>query len=118
MNVPNILQEAKRCGIEDTWSLILNPLYAGYKSCKDHTKSLMAKSPAFRKVFLTQYLLDTMDQQKMDNAKQIKEIIRREAHKKEWQGIHCVTKPNKTSAVSHVDVPLADSLITRYSKMK
>ena len=32
---------------------------------------------------------------------------------REWQGIHRVVKPNKTGAVSHVDVPLADGSTRR-----
>ena len=94
----------------------MDNLYVRYKTCKEHTKSLMAESPAFRKIFLSQQLIDAMNQQKTDDAKRIKEIIKREAHKRESQGIYCVVKPNKTGAVSHVDVPLADRSTWRCSK--
>ena len=59
-----------------------------------------------------------MNQQKTNDAKRIKEIIKKEAHKREWQGIHRVVKPNKTRGVSHVDVPLADGSTRRYNKKK
>ena len=49
-----------------------------------------------------------MNQQKMEDAKRIKEIIWREAHKRECYGIHRVVNPNKTGAVLHVNVPLAN----------
>ena len=51
MNVSNILRAAERCGINNGWVLSLDDLYVRYKTCKEHTKSLMAESPAFRKIF-------------------------------------------------------------------
>ena len=51
MNVSNILCAIERCGIDNRWVLSLDALCVRYKTCKKHTKSLMAKSPAFRKIF-------------------------------------------------------------------
>ena len=64
MNVSNILRASERCGIKDGWTLSLDDLYVRYKTCKEHTKSLMAESPAFRKIFLSQQLIDVMNQKK------------------------------------------------------
>ena len=60
MNVSNILRAAEQCGIENGWTLSLDNLYVRYKICKEHTKSLMAESPAFRKILLSQQLTDAM----------------------------------------------------------
>ena len=51
MNVSNILRAANRCGINNGWTLSLEALYVRYKTCRELTKSLMAESPAFRKIF-------------------------------------------------------------------
>ena len=69
MNVSNILCVVGHCGIRNGWTLSLDHLYVRYKTCKEHTKSLMAKSPAFRKMFLSQQLIDAKNQQKTDDAK-------------------------------------------------
>ena len=82
MNVSNILQVVEQYSINDGWVLSLNNLYVRYKSYKERTTGLMAKSPAFRKLFLSQQSTEVMDQQKTDDAKRIKETICREAHTK------------------------------------
>ena len=69
MNVSNIFRVADQYSTNNTWALRLNKLYVRYKSCKDHTESIIAKTPTFRKIFLSQQLLDAMDQQKTNDAK-------------------------------------------------
>ena len=69
MNVSNILWAVERCGIDNGWVLSLNDLYIRYKTCKVHTKTVMAESPAFRKILLSQQQIDVMDQQKTEDAK-------------------------------------------------
>ena len=83
-NVANIYRAARRCGIKDSLSLNLKELYVRYNECKTHTKSLMIESPWMRKQFLSELLCDAMDKDKTEEAKRIQEIIKREAHAKEW----------------------------------
>ena len=59
-----------------------------------------------RKQFLTDKLSDAMDKNKTDEAKRIREIIKQEAHSKEWKRIKGVTKPNQGGGITHVDVPV------------
>jgi len=105
-NVSNIYRAARRCGIKDALSLNLKELYVRYNECKSHTKSLMIESPWMRKKFLTDMLSEAMDKDKTKEAKRIREIIKREAHSKEWQRIKRTTKPNQGGGITHVDVPV------------
>ena len=75
----------------------------------------MAKAPTFRKLFLSERLTEAMDKKKTEEAKRIKAIIKGEAHRKEWQGIQRVVKPNKAGAVTFVDVPMPDGSTKRCS---
>ena len=51
----------------------------------------MADSPWMRKTFLSKNLADAIQNEQSDEAKRIKEVLRNEAERKEWQGIHCAT---------------------------
>ena len=61
-------------------------LYYRYKHCKEHTKLLMADPPWMRKMFLSQKLAAAIQNEQSDELKRIKEVLRNEAERKEWQG--------------------------------
>ena len=73
----------------------------------------MADSLWMRKTFLSQKLANTIQNEQSDEAKRIKEVLRNEAERKEWQGIHRATKADRAGAISFVDVKQANGSTVR-----
>ena len=112
-NVANIYRSAFRCGIEDARALELPELHVRYAQCREHAKGFMVESKAFRKAFLTEKMKEYMDNNKTTEATRIRNMLRGEANKKEWQVIKSVTKPNSAGAVPYVEVKKPDGSIER-----
>ena len=71
----------------------------------------MAESPWMRKEFLTTLLRDAMDEEKMEEATRVKEILQNEAQKKVWSGIKRVVNPPQNPSPTKVEVPQSDGTI-------
>ncbi|KAL7536732.1 hypothetical protein ACHAXR_007366 [Thalassiosira sp. AJA248-18] len=104
-NVANVKRFAVRNGIEKPLHQSLEQLVDSYRDCKEQTKRLLAELPWLRKQYLHAKLQDALDQGKDEDAGRLKEILRNEAQKREWQGIHRVTKPRGVTSVTRVEVP-------------
>jgi hypothetical protein len=63
-------------------------LCKGYAACKERTKLYMADSPWMRKKFLTDKLMEAIESDRVEEAKIVKDLLRNEAQKKTWGGIH------------------------------
>ena len=103
-NPANIYRAAWRCGIDDPKSLEKEELYFRYKECRERTKELMANSAWMRKQFMSAKLSEAVEKNKTEEAKRIKEVLKSEAHRKEWMGIHRVTDLERAGAITQVDV--------------
>ena len=112
-NPANIYRAARRCGIQDPQTIGLKELYLRYKDCKEHARKMMADSPWMRRTFLSTKLREAIDKKDKENETAIKQVLRSEAEKREWNGINATTKPNKTGIITHVDVKRADGSIKR-----
>ena len=112
-NAANIYRAARRCDIADPKLLEKEELYVRYRECREKSKEMMASSPWMRKQFMSAKLAEAVDQNKEDDARRIKEVLRAEAHRKEWTGIHRVMEPERAGAISHVDVTQEDSTTKR-----
>ena len=67
----------------------------------------------FRKQFLSQHLAEAVDKNKTDEAKRIKEVLKGEAHRKEWRRIKQVIEPDRAGAITFVDVKQQDGTTVR-----
>lgn len=105
MNVGNMKRFARRCGIPDPLSLQLSQLVVDYKACRAELKLHMAKSGWLRQQYLTSRLQEEIGKKNQENADRLQEILRNEAQKKVWRGIHRVTKPNRNGSAVRVEVP-------------
>ena len=112
-NPANIYRAAWRCDIEEPKMIGKEELYFRYKECKEYTKSLMASSSWMRKQFMSAKLAEAVEQNKTEEAQRIKEVLKTEAHRKEWMGIHRVTDSERAGAITHVDVKQEDGTTTR-----
>ena len=63
-------------------------LCKGYAACKERTKLYMADSSWMRKKFLTDKLMEAIENDRIEEAKIVKDQLRDEAQKKTWGGIH------------------------------
>ena len=88
-------------------------LYFRYRECKERTKELMASSSWMRKQFMLAKLAEAVEQNKTEDAKRIKEVLKAEAHRKEWMGIHRVMGLERVGAILHVDVRQDDGTMKR-----
>ena len=68
-----------------------------------------------RKQFLSERLTEAVEQNKTEEALRLKNILKTEAHSKEWQGVHRVTGSDKATVITHVDVPQEDGTMARMS---
>ena len=57
-------------------SLSLDQLMAKYKTCKDHMKDVMLKTPWLRKQFLSEKLQEALKEERLEEARRIKDILR------------------------------------------
>ena len=112
-NPANIYRAAWRCDIDNPKSLGKEELYFRYRECKERTKELMASSSWMRKQFMSAKLAEAVEQNKTEYAKRIKEVLKSEAHMKEWMGIHRVTDLERAGAISHIDVKEDDGTMKR-----
>ena len=113
VNEGNMKRFAKRQGITNAMNKSLWELHAEHKECKAQAKKLMADAPWMRKVFLQSQLNDAVDEKREDDAKRIREIMRNEAQKREWRGIHRVTKGSTINSVTYCDLQLPDGTLRR-----
>ena len=112
-NPANIYRAAWRCDIDDPKSLGKEELYFRYRECKERTKELMANSSWMRKQFMSAKLAEAVEQNKTEDAKRIKEVLKSETHRREWIGIHRVTDAERAGAILHVDVKQDDGTTKR-----
>jgi hypothetical protein len=87
-NPANVKRFALRCKIENPSSMSASDLCKGYAACKERTKLYMADSPWMRKKFLTDKLMEAIESDRVEEAKIVKDLLRNEAQKKTWGGIH------------------------------
>ena len=80
--------------------------FKGYAECKEHTKRYMADSPWMRKQFLTDKLLTAIENDRAEEAKRVKDMLRNKAQKKEWEGIKQTMDIGGSGAVTEVDKPI------------
>ena len=111
INVGNLKRFARSCKIDSPMILILDQLMAKYRICKEHTKEVMLKAPWLRKQFLSKKLQEALKEERLEEARRIKDILRHEAEKKQWLVIHRVTKRNKAGAVTRIEVLQPDGSI-------
>ena len=73
----------------------------------------MAQSPWMRKQFLAAKHQEALDKNNEAEAKRIKQILQGEAQRKQWQGIHNVTRLNKAGAVTKLEVLLFNLIVSK-----
>ena len=60
-------------------------------------------------------LLEALKKERLDKAQRIKDILRHKAEKKQWLGIHRVTKRDMAGAVTRIEVIQPDGSIKVYT---
>ena len=87
-NPANIYRAARRCGIQCPQTIGLKELYLRYKDCREHAKKMMADSLW---MWRSTQLRDAINKNDKESETAIKQQIRSEVEKKEWNGTRAAT---------------------------
>lgn len=115
VNAGNMRRFARKLGMMQCIRMPVAEIVQLYREAKERTKDLMAESPYLRKQFLYGKLNDAIDTGRDQEAKRIQEVLRNEAQRKMWQGIHRATKPRGLMSVTRVEVPQEDGSVIEHT---
>ncbi len=110
-NLQNIWRQARRAGIEKPKEINIQDAINGYNTCRQEYERLKPLAPMYRSKFLSERLNAARESGNKTVEKQVWSIIKREAVKKRWRGIHHVTKKKASNSVSRVQVPTAEGVV-------
>jgi len=116
VNAGNMRRFAKKLGMASCTRMEVDDVVHLYREAKERTKDLMAESPYLRKQFLHGQLNSAIDKEQDQEAKKrIQYVLRGEAQRKTWQGIHRATKPRGLLSVTRVEAQQDDGSVVEHT---